>query len=653
MKKKFTSSLSTKILRTIIAVSLVGLFTSYFVVDKVTKATLYNVEYEKANIIVDTIEPMVAINLYFNIPKKIENIVKNLVNNPNILEIKILNANQILIKKTKVNGVNLKDSFKIQRDILEPNSKKKIGKIVLIYSSKRYEELREKYKMFALVLLLVLTFLLSILGLYIRKLLYPLRTIARALKEYKPKSTVNIPIIKENNEIGLISKALSDMQEKIFQYSKKQEDVNNYLEKMVEKKTKQLKKQLYTNSLTGLPNRLSLLNDIDTLEDGALIIINIDDFKEINDFFGNVAGDSILLDFSHKLAYFLEEYQDVLLKHLHGDEFAFLFVKKPDYSTFMHIIKKLLREIEDMVFYYENNEMGLRVTLGAVYDINEGLEKADIALKLAKKRSESYIVYDESLRIKQQYKKNIDWITKLKNAIEDDRIVPFFQPIFDNKTGKIVSCECLIRLIDEDDSIVSPFEFLPVAKKSRLYNKLTEIMIRKSCVYFENIDCDFSVNLSIADMLNSDIKDYIRYKINKHNVSQKIILEILETEGIQNYEEIISFINEMKALGCRIAIDDFGSGYSNFEYLLKLNIDYVKIDGTLIRNIDKDENAQIVAETVVDFASKLHVKTIAEYVHNEAVFNKVKELNIDRTQGFYLAKPQREVKELIFANHKT
>ena len=642
----------TKIVGTIIVVLLIGLFASYFVINTVTKETLYNVEYEKANIIVDTIEPMLAINLYFNIPRKIENIVKDLVNNPNVLEIKIFNSTQLLINKTTANDADLKDSFKIQRDIFEPNSKRKIGKIVLIYSSKRYEELREKYKMFTLVLLLILTFLFSILGLYIRKLLHPLHAIAQELKEYKPNSTVNIPIIKQNDEIGLISKALSDMQEKIFQYSKKQEDINNYLEKMVEKKTKQLKKQLYTNSLTGLPNRLSLVEGINTLEDGALMIINIDDFKEINDFFGHVAGDSVLLDFSYKLAYLLREYDEILLKHLHGDEFALLFVKKPDYSTFMHIIKKILREIEDMVFYHENNEIGLRVTLGAVYDIKDGLEKADIALKLAKKRSESYIVYDESLRIEQQYKENMEWIKKLKTAIEDDRIVPFFQPIFDNKTGIIVSCECLIRLIDEDDNVVLPYKFLSVAKKSRFYNKLTESMISKSCEYFENIDCDFSVNLSIADMLNSDIKDYIRYKINKHKVSQKIILEILETEGIKNYEEIISFINEMKALGCRIAIDDFGSGYSNFEYLLKLNIDFVKIDGTLIRHIDKDENAQIVAQTIVDFANKLHVKTIAEYVHNEAVLNKVKELNIDRTQGFYLAEPQREVKELILANHK-
>jgi EAL domain-containing protein (putative c-di-GMP-specific phosphodiesterase class I) len=270
---------------------------------------------------------------------------------------------------------------------------------------------------------------------------------------------------------------------------------------------------------------------------------------------------------------------------------------------------------------------------------------------LAKKQHESYLIYDESLNIEKQYQENIEWIEKLKIAIDNDKIVPFFQPIFDNKSGKIVSCECLIRLIDDEENVISPYKFLSAAKKSRLYNTLTEIMISKSCEYFEDIACDFSVNLAIADMLNEDIKEYIRYKIKKHNVSQKIVLEILETEGIENYDEIVTFIDEMKALGCRIAIDDFGSGYSNFEYLLKLNIDYIKIDGSLIRNIDKDKNAQIVAQTVVDFAEKLGVITIAEFVHNKAVLEKVKEFHIDRSQGFYLAEPQKDVRELILAQH--
>jgi len=168
-------------------------------------------------------------------------------------------------------------------------------------------------------------------------------------------------------------------------------------------------------------------------------------------------------------------------------------------------------------------------------------------------------------------------------------------------------------------------------------------MIQKSCHYFEHLDCDFSVNLSVEDILNSDVARYIKKTIEEYNVTHKIIFEILESEGIENYEEISDFIKEMKALGCRIAIDDFGSGYSNFEHLLKLNIDYIKIDGSLIKNLETDTNAQVIVETIVNFAKKLNILTVAEFVHNEAVSIKVKELQVDRTQGFFLAEPQEQL----------
>jgi len=441
----------------------------------------------------------------------------------------------------------------------------------------------------------------------------------------------------------LIATALNSMQENILQYAKKQQNINHYLEENVAKKTVELRKQLYTNALTRLPNRRSLLNKINSFRDGALLILNIDDFKEINDFFGQAVGDKILIEFSLRLNEFFVQESNIILKHLSGDEFALLFMQKPPLEEFVQIAEKLVSDVEKMIFFHENNEIAIRVTIGGVYQIEGALEKADIALKSAKKQGKSYLIYDEKLNVERQFQENMQWVKKLKIAMKQDKIVPYFQPIFDNTSNKIVSCECLIRLIDEDDNIISPFKFLTIAKKSRLYYELTQIMVQKSCQYFEHLDCDFSVNLSVEDMLNVEIVDYIKQTIKNYDVSKKIIFEILESEGIENYEEISIFIDEMKALGCRIAIDDFGSGYSNFEHLLKLNIDYIKIDGSLIKNLDKDKNAQIIVETIVDFAKKLNILTIAEFVHNEAVSIKVKELKVDRTQGFFLAQPQDHV----------
>lgn len=644
MKNKIAKSLSFKIIFSIAIISLFVIITIFSVSEKINKQAFYNIEIEKANIIAKTIEPLIALNIYLDMKSEINQFALQLIENPNILAVEIIKDDKIIYEiKSKEYENNIDDSFVVKNIIFQPSSKKKMGSLILTYSSKNYKELSKKYTQLIVVLLLFLGVLFLVLGLYIKRLLSPLRNIAESLKHYSPDDETNIPFVPEDNEIGLISIALNEMQQKISQYAKKQHNINQYLEEKVDEKTQELRKQLYTNSLTGLPNRLSLLNNIKGINDGALLIINIDDFKEINDFFGQIAGDNILVEFSSRLNKMFTKENSVELKHLSGDEFALLFIKKPSLNKFIQIAQKLAYDIEKMIFFHENNELAIRATVGGTYQIEGALEKADIALKSAKKQKKSFLLYDEKLNIEEQYRNNMEWVKKLKRAMKEDRIVPYYQPIFDNKSNKIVSCECLIRLIDDDNNIISPIHFLTIAKKSRLYSELTKVMVQKSCRYFEHLDCDFSVNLSIDDMLDAEIVDYIKSNINKYNVSKKIVFEILESEGIENYEEISIFIEEMKVLGCRIAIDDFGSGYSNFEHLLKLNIDYIKIDGSLIKNLDKDVNAQVVVETIVDFAKKLNILTIAEYVHNEAVSIRVKELKVDRTQGFYLAQPQEQI----------
>jgi len=309
------------------------------------------------------------------------------------------------------------------------------------------------------------------------------------------------------------------------------------------------------------------------------LILNIDDFKEINDFYGQNAGDYILVEFTKRLQHFLEDEKNISLSRLSGDEFALFFEHKPSYRSFMKVVNSLIKEIEKMVFIYEQSEIYIRATLGGTMDVNEMLEKADIALKVAKEQKKYFLLYDEKLDVKRQYKENMEWVKKIKSAIKEDRIVPFFQAIFDTQTQKPLSYECLIRLIDTDGSVVSPFKFLTIAQKSKLYPKLTQIMIEKSCQYFQHRDTTFSVNLSINDILDVDMVAYIQKSVKKYDVNNKIVFEILETEGIDNYEEVSSFILSMKRLGCKISIDDFGSGYSNFEHILKLDIDYIKIDG--------------------------------------------------------------------------
>ena len=643
MNKKI-KSLSSKIVFLIAAVTLVSILLIFYVFEKINKEAFYNVEMEKAQLVLSTIEPLIAVNIYLNLNDRIDQLTKQLIANPNILAVKVLQNNTLINEqKSKEFETNIDDSFIVEHTIFQPNSKKEIGSLVLTYSNKNYKELINRYTTLLVKLLFLFGIFFLLFSLYVKRLLSPLRQIARLLKSYSPDKNINIPFDHQNNEIGFISNALNNMQHSIVQYSKQQQDINKYLEEKVDEKTQELQKQLYTNALTGLPNRRSLLRDINNYDDGALLVVNIDDFKEINDFFGQAVGDRVLISFSKKLSNIITKKSNITLIHISGDEFALFFARKPSKDQFIEFTTTLLEKVEKMIFYHENNELTLRVTIGGAYQIQEALEKADIALKSAKKQGKDFLLYDETLNVEQQYKNNMEWTKKINLAIENDKISAFFQPIFDNKTNKLVSAECLIRLIDDDNNIITPYHFLTIAKKSKLYSKLTKIMIQKSCQYFEHLDCDFSINLSVEDILDIEITEYISHNIKKYNVSKKIIFELLETEGIENYEEVSSFINEMKLLGCRIAIDDFGSGYSNFEYLLQLNIDYIKIDGSLIKNLDTDRNAQIIVETIVSFAKKLDILVIAEYVHNEAIYTKVKELNIDRSQGFFLAEPKNAI----------
>jgi len=202
-----------------------------------------------------------------------------------------------------------------------------------------------------------------------------------------------------------------------------------------------------------------------------------------------------------------------------------------------------------------------------------------------------------------------------------------------------VKYEALIRLKQSDGSILSPYFFLEPAKKAKLYSKLTEIMIEKSFKKFADLEYDLSINLCLQDIQSDQVRSLLIKSLNKYKCGSRVVLEIVESEGIENFDELKSFIVEVKKYGCKIAIDDFGTGYSNFCYLAKLDIDYIKIDGSLVDNIDKDMTQKITVQSILLFAKNMNIKTIAEYVENENIYNMLVELGVDFSQGYYFSKP--------------
>ena len=417
-------------------------------------------------------------------------------------------------------------------------------------------------------------------------------------------------------------------------------ELNENLEKRVQESSDYIYQQAYYDKLTGLPNRLSLIKKLNNSVGKILFLVNIDDFTIINDFYGHDIGDKVLIHLSKILKHRLLDKNAEVYK-LPSDEYAVIMDIHHNQEGIEAEMKEILSMVEQEEFLFNGHVAHVSITLSAAFINKErtGLINADMSLKLAKKAGKDFMIFGEDLKLAQQYEHNILMATTIKDALANNKIVPYFQPIYNVKTLKIDKYEALVRLIDTDEKVLSPYAFLEISQKIKLYPQITKVMIEQVFSMFELNGENFSINIAFSDITNVKTRTYIFEKILEHNIAKQLTIEILENQEIDDATIMFDFINEVYNLGAKIAIDDFGSGFANFEYMTKIRCDYMKIDGSLIKNIDKDPNARLVAETIVVFAKKLNKKTIAEFVHSKEVFDVVKELGIDYAQGYYLAKP--------------
>jgi len=413
----------------------------------------------------------------------------------------------------------------------------------------------------------------------------------------------------------------------------------------------------YTDQLTGLPNRARLLMDLEQHYDSTLILINIDRFRELNSIFGNDCGDAVLQSLARNIAEFCQAYNhadSARLYRLSGDEFVLLGLAwtKAFLTGFLRQLSDFLQEQQ---LQWQDQDISLTATIGAAEQQNPETESgnspdilishATAALRIAREKSRNYAIYNNEQDVKRVYEQNLFWARQLKQALQQDRIVPWFQPIFDNQSGRVTKYECLIRMIEPDGKVISPGLFLAIASKLRLDSLLTRVMVEKSFQKFAELDYEFSINLSYHDLIDTELTQFIFDMLKTYQVGERLIFEILESDGIDNYNEVRQFIDKAKSFGCKIAIDDFGTGYSNFEHLLRLNVDLIKIDGSLIKNLNEDQSAIVVTRGVVQFARSLGIKTVAEFVHCEAVQKQVEALGIDFSQGAYFSMPKADLVE--------
>ena len=399
----------------------------------------------------------------------------------------------------------------------------------------------------------------------------------------------------------------------------------------------------FTDHLTNLPNVYQLRKDLQENEDYGLIIFNIDNFQTINNFYGFLVGDYVI----EKVSKYLKNYmKNKEVYRLLGDEFAFILDKSLGFYELKDYLNKIYKDLHDIVIEYQDIKIFIDFTIASTSDMDHDniFSKVSMALKYAKQRNLPFWIYEDRMNFEDEYERNLQLSSIVRKAALESNIFPYFQAIIDIKTLKITKYECLARLIDENKKILPPTLFIPVSKKVKVYNLVTQIMIDKSFAAFESNDFEFSINLSIEDIMSSPIFNFIIDKLKSSKASKRVTFEILESDAIQDFKKIGRFISEVKRHGAKIAIDDFGSGYSNFAYLTHMSVDYIKIDGSLIKDIDTDKSAHIVVQTITEFARKLGVKVIAEYVHSSIIMDKVKELGIDYAQGFYIDEPSLNLK---------
>ncbi|RXI27531.1 EAL domain-containing protein [Aliarcobacter trophiarum] len=402
---------------------------------------------------------------------------------------------------------------------------------------------------------------------------------------------------------------------------------------LLKKRNKHL---MYFDQLTTLPNRQKIILDIENKKPNSSIVFNIDNFKEVNNFFGTQNADKILKDIALRfIKYNYTTYR------IDGDEFAILFFDDRNLDELQNEAKKIIKLLDSEPFYIEDKTILITFSVGIAKSSEKLLTKVDIAVNNAKTSNNRISLYEESENIEEKYKENIELATKIKEAILEKRVICHYQPLLDIETSEIYSYESLVRILNKDGTIISPYKFLEFSKKIKLYSSITKIVISEACKTFQNRDEKFSINLSVDDIKDKNTVEYILKTIQDTNTASRVTFEILESEGIENYEEVISFINQIKYLGARIAIDDFGTGYSNFEHLLRLDVDYIKIDGSLIRNIVSDDKHKLIVETIVSFAKKIGIKTVAEFVSDDNILDIIKEIGISCAQGYHIGQPRQ------------
>ena len=426
------------------------------------------------------------------------------------------------------------------------------------------------------------------------------------------------------------------------------------------KLTHQLSYQASHDALTGLYNRRkfetylqeTLLNVQYEGGSHAFLYLDLDQFKVVNDTCGHIAGDELLQQLPvifHKVL----RGGDVIAR-LGGDEFGVL-LENCTLKKAIDIADKIRKEIKEFRFVWEDKTFEIGVSIGVVAvdaensDMTTILSSADIACYAAKDAGRNRVhVYEDSDTVVSQRHGEMHWTARITKAMEEDRLCLYEQNIVNVKSGALEHVELLLRMEGEDGSIILPGAFLPAAERFNLMVTIDRWVISHAFKLIAKDKAETSlktmmiaINLSGDSLSDDGLLDFIYQQKEKYQISlDQVCFEITETVAISNLSHAVYFIEELKQHGCKFALDDFGSGLSSFAYLKSLPVHYLKIDGSFVRDISKDEIDKAMVKSIQQVAEAMNLMTIAEWVEDEETLNILKELGVDCAQGNYLMPAQ-------------
>ena len=431
--------------------------------------------------------------------------------------------------------------------------------------------------------------------------------------------------------------------------------------KRITAKNRQLAYQSSHDPLTGLINRREFECRVDrSIQQAraqaathALLYLDLDQFKVVNDTCGHAAGDELLQQLSKILLGFVR--QRDTLSRLGGDEFGMLLENCP-LDKAVEIANKLLKAIDAFHFTWSDNTFTLGISIGVVpidrstADIGSTMSAADSACYIAKEsgRNQVQIAHLGDRRLQERHGE-MQWVSRLTRAIEEDQFALYYQPIIPcvSKTASGKHMEILLRLIDDDGSVVPPGVFLPAAEKYNIASNIDRWVIEHAMQWLvENTGqggwpVTISINLSGQTIGSPDMLKYIIDKMDETGVApEQIIFEITETAAIANITSATNFMLTLRGCGFRFSLDDFGSGLSSFAYLKKLPVDYLKIDGTFVRDILSDPVDYAIVKSINELGQLLGKETIAEFVETLEIAEELRSMGVNHLQGYAYAKPE-------------